>query len=77
MGKPGSKEVVLALIAALTLLGVSIYFFLLSISLMSYQRPRVTASLLALIIGFICLSSSLSLFKTALFSRTASEKEEG
>ncbi len=70
------KEVIVSFIAALTLLAFSIYFFMVSVSLMSYVQPRVTASLLALIIGFICLSGSLNLFKATLYSRAASKEGE-
>jgi len=72
----GRKEVVVSFVAAILLLAFSIYFFLVSVSLMSYPQPKVTASLLALIIGFVCLSGALNLFKATLYSRVASKEEE-
>jgi len=75
MVKISGKEGIISLVAAIVLLGAALYFFMISVSLMSFQQPRVTASLLALIIGFVCLSSSLNLFKLSLFSRAASEEE--
>ncbi len=73
--KSKGREHIVALLAALVLLAFAIYFFMISISLMSYREPRVTASLLALIIGFVCLSSSLTLFKSTIYSRIVEKSE--
>lgn len=54
------------------LLGVSIYFFLLGVSLMIDYH--VAPSLLAAAIGFACLSASITLLRSWIVSK-AVEKE--
>lgn len=77
---PRRFELIASYIAAFILIGMSLYFFMLSVSLMSQSTPRVTAGLLSLIIGFASLSASVSILRTALLSRSAAlilSKEEG
>jgi len=64
-------DIFASIAAAFILIGVSVYFFLLSVSLVNQESPRVTASLLSMVIGFASLSASVSLIRTALLARSA------
>ncbi|HIQ02801.1 MAG TPA: hypothetical protein EYH40_00065 [Desulfurococcales archaeon] len=71
MAKIDAKSVIVCGIGVV-LLGVSIYFFLLGVSLM--VDYHVAPSLLAAAIGFACLSASITLLRSWIISR-AVEKE--
>ena len=71
MAKIDAKSVIVCGIG-IVLLGVSIYFFLLGVSLMI--EYHVAPSLLAAAIGFACLSASITLLRSWIISR-AVEKE--
>ena len=71
MAKIDAKSVIVCGIGVV-LLGVSIYFFLLGVSLMI--EYHVAPSLLAAAIGFACLSASITLLRSWIISR-AVEKE--
>jgi membrane protein implicated in regulation of membrane protease activity len=71
-----------ALVTGLVLIGISIYFFLLSVSLMMPGVYAIASGLAAIIIGFISLGAGVSLIKSYLIVRAAEkvgetkEKEE-
>ena len=67
---------IIALIAGLALIGVSIYFFLLSVSLMMPGVYAIASGLAAIVIGFISLGAGVSLIRSYLIVRAA-EKVEG
>jgi|Deesub1362B_J571_1020462.scaffolds.fasta_scaffold00005_102 membrane protein implicated in regulation of membrane protease activity len=72
----------IALVTGLVLIGISIYFFLLSVSLMMPGVYAIASGLAAIIIGFISLGAGVSLIKSYLIVRAAEkvgetkEKEE-
>lgn len=70
------ERIVLALVAivSIVLLGASMYFFLVSLSLM--MRFDVTSSLLAALIGFTTLSASISVIKSWIIARAFRKQEE-
>ncbi len=72
MVKIDLKSTIICVIG-ITLLVVSIYFFLLGVSLM--VDYHVAPSLLAAAIGFACLSASVTLLRSWIVSR-AMEKEK-
>lgn len=61
-------------IAGFILLGFSIYIFLSAIQLM--MNRDVPSSLLAVLIGFVCLTGGVSLIRTWTLTRTALKIEE-
>ena len=64
----------LTLVVGVVLIGVSIYFFFISIGLMaSYQ---VAASLLSALIGFTLLSAGTTILRSWIISRAAVRSEE-
>ena len=60
------KSIVICVIGII-LLGVSVYFFLLGVSLM--VEYHVAPSLLAAAIGFACLSASVTLLRSWIISK--------
>ena len=64
---------VVVAVTGLTLLAVSIYFFLVSLSLMT--QYDVTSSLLAALIGFTTLSASITLLKSLIIAKAAKKEE--
>ena len=64
-----------ALWAGLGMIGVSIYFFLWAISLISPPATQVVAALLSSIIGFVMLSAGTSLIRTYVIARVAEQEE--
>mgnify|MGYP000392009777 CR=1 FL=1 len=71
MAKIDVRSIVVG-ITGIILLGISIYFFLLGVSLMIDYH--VAPSLLAAAIGFACLSASITLLRSWIVGR-ALEKE--
>ncbi|HZD11956.1 MAG TPA: hypothetical protein VE177_00350, partial [Candidatus Binatus sp.] len=71
----GDKYSTVSLWAGLLLIGVSIFFFLESISLISLGTA-VVAGLLAAVIGFVMLSSGASLIRTYVLARIAEQQRE-
>lgn len=63
-------------ITALALILVSLYFFLISISLASAAEPNVTASLLSALIGFSVLSSGVTILRSWAIARAAERAAE-
>ena len=63
-------------ITALALILVSLYFFLLSISLASAAEPNVTASLLSALIGVSILSSGVTILRSWAIARAAERAAE-
>lgn len=66
---------IIALIAGLVLIGVSIYFFLLSVSLMMPGVYAIASGLAAIVIGFISLGAGVSLIRSYLIVRAAEKVE--
>lgn len=74
-----AKASVIALVAGIALIGVSIYFFLLSISLLMPEVYAIVSGLTSLVIGFITLGSGVSLIRSYIIVRAAEKvtsKEE-
>lgn len=74
-----AKAAVIALVAGIALIGVSIYFFLLSISLLMPEVYAIVSGLTSLVIGFITLGSGVSLIRSYIIVRAAEKvtsKEE-
>ncbi len=73
------KMSIIALIAGLILIAVSVYFFLLSISLLMPEVYAIVSGLTSLVIGFITLGAGVSLIRSYIIVRAAekiSTKEE-
>jgi uncharacterized membrane protein YagU involved in acid resistance len=68
------KYSTVSLWAGVVLLGISIYFFLASVSLISPSATAVVAGLLSAIIGFVMLSSGASLIRTYVLARIAEQE---
>ncbi len=64
----------LAWLLAYGLIGLSIYFLLLSVTYMASDEPHVAASLLSALIGFILLSAGSSIARTIILARTRGEE---
>ncbi len=69
------KSAILGL-TAIALILVSLYFFLLSISLASAAEPNITASLLSALIGFSVLSSGVTILRSWAIARVAERAAE-
>lgn len=67
---------ILALIIGIILIGISIYFFLLSISLLMPEIYAIVSGLTSLIIGFITLGSGVSLIRSYIIVKAAEKIEE-
>jgi len=65
------KYSTVSLWAGVVLIGISIYFFLASVSLISPPATAVVAGLLSAIIGFVMLSSGASLIRTYVLAHIA------
>lgn len=65
----------IALWVGLGMIGVSVYFFLAAISLISPPATEVVAALLSSIIGFVMLSAGTSLIRTYVIARVAEQEE--
>jgi uncharacterized membrane protein YagU involved in acid resistance len=68
------KYSTVSLWAGVVLIGISIYFFLASVSLISPPATAVVAGLLSAIIGFVMLSSGASLIRTYVLARIAEQE---
>lgn len=68
------KYSTVSLWAGVVLIGISIYFFLASVSLISPPASAVVAGLLSAIIGFVMLSSGASLIRTYVLARIAEQE---
>lgn len=66
------KYSTVSLWVGVVLIGVSIYFFLASVSLIA-AATAVVAGLLSAIIGFVMLSSGASLIRTYVLARIAEQ----
>jgi uncharacterized membrane protein YagU involved in acid resistance len=66
------KYSAVSLWTGVALIGVSIYFFLASVSLLA-AATAVVAGLLSAIIGFVMLSSGASLIRTYVLARIAEQ----
>jgi len=71
---PRDPSSVVAATAGLILLAVSIYFFVISLSLM--MKYDVTSSLLAALIGFTTLSASITVLKSWIIAKAAKREEK-
>ncbi|HLC11080.1 MAG TPA: hypothetical protein VJL56_04460 [Candidatus Bathyarchaeia archaeon] len=67
------KYSTVSLWAGVVLIGISIYFFLASVSLISPPVTAVVAGLLSAIIGFVMLSSGASLIRTYVLAHIAEQ----
>jgi len=67
------KYSTVSLWAGVVLIGISIYFFLASVSLISPPATAVVAGLLSAIIGFVMLSSGASLIRTYVLAHIAEQ----
>ena len=67
------KYSAVSLWVGVVLIGISIYFFLASVSLISPPATAVVAGLLSAIIGFVMLSSGASLIRTYVLARIAEQ----
>ncbi len=70
-----SRGAFVALIVGVALIGVSIYFFIAAVSLISSPTEEVVASILSAIIGFVLLSAGTTLIRTYVVARVAERKE--
>jgi hypothetical protein len=61
--------------AGVALIGISIYFFLASVTLISQQA--VVAALLSAVIGFVMLSTGASLIRTYVVARVVEQRPQG
>jgi uncharacterized membrane protein YagU involved in acid resistance len=66
------KYSAVSLWTGVALIGISIYFFLASVSLLA-AATAVVAGLLSAIIGFVMLSSGASLIRTYVLARIAEQ----
>ncbi len=64
----------ISLWAGIVLIGVSIYFFLAAITLISPPTQAVVAALLSAIIGFAMLGAGTSLIRTYVVARVVEQK---
>jgi len=71
---PRDPSSVIAASVGLILLAVSIYFFVISLSLM--MKYDVTSSLLAALIGFTTLSASITILKSWIIAKAAKREEK-
>jgi len=67
------KYSTVSLWAGVVLIGISIYFFIASVSLISPPATAVVAGLLSAIIGFVMLSSGASLIRTYVLAHIAEQ----
>ena len=71
---PRDPSSVIAASVGLILLAVSIYFFVISLSLM--MKYDVTSSLLSALIGFTTLSASITILKSWIIAKAAKREEK-
>jgi uncharacterized membrane protein YagU involved in acid resistance len=62
-----------ALWIGVVLIGVSIYFFLAAVTLISPPNQAVVAALLSAIIGFVMLTSGATLIRTYVVARVVEQ----
>ncbi len=60
----------------IALIGISIYFFLAGVSLISPPSQAVVAGLLSAAIGFVMLSAGTALIRTYVIARTIEQNPE-
>ena len=60
----------------IALIGISIYFFLAAVSLISPPSQAVVAGLLSAAIGFVMLSAGTALIRTYVIARTVEKNPE-
>ena len=70
------KYASLSLWVGIALIGVSIYFFLAGVSLISPPSQAVFAGLLSAVIGFVMLSAGTALIRTYVIARTVEQNPE-
>lgn len=70
-----SRGAFVALVVGVALIGISIYFFIAAVSLISSPTEEVVASILSAIIGFVLLSAGTTLIRTYVVARVAERKE--
>ena len=70
------KYASLSLWVGIALIGVSIYFFLAGVSLISPPSQAVVAGLLSAVIGFVMLSAGTALIRTYVIARTVEQNPE-
>ncbi len=70
---PAKKFAAASLWVGIALIGVSIYFFLASITLISPPTEAVVAALLSAVIGFVMLSAGTTLIRTYVVARAVEQ----
>ena len=68
--------IIIAGIVALVALGSGIFFLVESVGLLATQPPRVTASIMAAIVGLALLSAATTVSRLLLLARAAARAEE-